>query len=217
MKKNIFILFIIIAVFSACKKYDTVAPIITLKGEATVYVPIDSAYNEPGANVSDNDDKNLNYKITGSVNIHKAGTYTLTYTANDAGDNYALPIRRTVIVYIPFSSIYGSYTCQEYQHTIKADGTLSTDSTFLQYSDTLVWWNRPILLNVGGYPHVLAVEADLSGPTSQDIFIPEKVYYGYRITGRGRISDDAKQIHITYVITDSFYHAYSRSGVWIKN
>ena len=62
-----------------------------------MYVQYNSAYNEPGATVSDNNDNDINVSISGSVNILQPGSYIRTYSAtDDSGNNSS--ITRTVIV-----------------------------------------------------------------------------------------------------------------------
>jgi hypothetical protein len=215
MKRYFLFLILITIIFTACKKYDTTAPIIKLKGESTLYVPLDSAYNEPGADIFDNKDKNLTYQIDGTVNIHKAGNYVLTYTAVDGDDNYALPVRRTVIVFIPFVSIAGDYVCDNYKRQL-INGQLSSDSTYLRHTGIIQWWDKTILAHFGGLLPDLNVAVDITGETSQKIIIPEKIYNGYKISGTGRISDDGKTINISYIYTDSFYHIFYCNAIWYK-
>ncbi|MFD1062503.1 immunoglobulin-like domain-containing protein [Winogradskyella litorisediminis] len=79
---------------------DTIAPIITLNGSATVNLTVGDAYSDAGATASDNIDGNLTASIvvSGSVNTNVAGTYTLTYNVSDAAGNAATPVSRTVNV-----------------------------------------------------------------------------------------------------------------------
>ena len=78
---------------------DTVAPVLTLKGETTVTMDAGIAYKEPGYTATDNIDGDITaqVEISGSVNIYHAGTYTLTYTAKDSYGNTATA-QRTVVV-----------------------------------------------------------------------------------------------------------------------
>ena len=79
---------------------DTVAPVITLLGSATVNLTVGDAYNDAGATATDNIDGNLTSSIvvSGSVNTNVAGNYTLTYNVNDAAGNAATPVIRTINV-----------------------------------------------------------------------------------------------------------------------
>ncbi len=79
---------------------DQSAPELTLTGADTVYVDvITGTYNEPGFKAIDKTDGDLTtaVQVTGAVNTFKIGTYTLTYTVQDAQSNIA-SAKRTVIV-----------------------------------------------------------------------------------------------------------------------
>ena len=81
---------------------DTTKPVITLNGEPGITLELDAAYDELGANVTDNDP---NYGTTAAtvggdtVNTSTVGVYTITYTAPaDAAGNAPDPATRTVTV-----------------------------------------------------------------------------------------------------------------------
>jgi PKD repeat protein len=79
---------------------DQSAPELTLTGADTVYVDvITGTYNEPGFKAIDKTDGDLTtaVQVTGTVNTFKIGTYTLTYTVQDAQANIATAMR-TIIV-----------------------------------------------------------------------------------------------------------------------
>ncbi|MFK7750301.1 MAG: S8 family serine peptidase [Kordia sp.] len=79
---------------------DTVAPVITLNGSATVNLTVGDSYTDAGATATDNVDGNLTSSIvvTGSVNTSVEGTYTLNYNVSDAAGNAATQVSRTVNV-----------------------------------------------------------------------------------------------------------------------
>lgn len=77
---------------------DTTKPVITLKGDSTVNVPVFGIYTEEGANVSDNYDSNLVPVITGEVDVNNVGPYTVHYNITDSNGNVAEEVTRTVIV-----------------------------------------------------------------------------------------------------------------------
>jgi hypothetical protein len=79
---------------------DTVKPVITLNGSATVSVAQGSSFADPGATATDNRDGTITSKIvvSGSVNTGTAGTYTLSYNVRDAAGNAATTLTRTVTV-----------------------------------------------------------------------------------------------------------------------
>ncbi len=78
---------------------DTEIPEIFVIGADTIYVNLGAAYNDPGAFVVDNFDKNLSYSVNlGVVNNQVVGSYLLTYTAADLSGNIAVSKSRVVIV-----------------------------------------------------------------------------------------------------------------------
>lgn len=77
---------------------DIENPQITLKGENPQYVRLGGKYEEAGATVSDNKDKNLTPEIDSTkVDVNKIGTYEVYYKAIDSDGNKETK-KRTVIV-----------------------------------------------------------------------------------------------------------------------
>jgi len=78
---------------------DTEAPVITLKGNATIELKLNDKYNEEGATATDNKDGDIsaNITISGNVDTSKEGTYVVTYTVKDAAGNEA-KVERTITV-----------------------------------------------------------------------------------------------------------------------
>ncbi|MBN8702448.1 MAG: DUF5011 domain-containing protein [Bacteroidetes bacterium] len=95
----------------SCKKEDTTAPVITLKGDASVNHVLNTTYTDAGATASDDEDGDIStlIEVTGSVNKDLAGTYTLTYKATDQAGNTAEETR-TVIVYNEANTYAGNYS-----------------------------------------------------------------------------------------------------------
>ncbi|NDB96396.1 MAG: DUF5011 domain-containing protein, partial [Verrucomicrobia bacterium] len=77
---------------------DTEAPIITLTGGDPLEIYKGSAFNDPGATVTDNVDATRTITGSGAVDPTIVGIYTLTYTAQDAAGNLAVPVTRMVNV-----------------------------------------------------------------------------------------------------------------------
>lgn len=79
---------------------DKEKPIISLKGDKTIYLLKGEKYKEPGYTASDNCLGNITdqVKITNNVDIDKVGKYTITYTVSDDLDN-TTKVTRTVYVY----------------------------------------------------------------------------------------------------------------------
>ena len=128
---------------------DTVAPVITLNGSATVNLTVGDVYTDAGATATDNIDGNLTSSIvvTGSVNTNAAASYTLTYNVSDAAGNAATPVVRTVNVNEPangcsagistfpyaegFESGIGAWTqssVDDLNWTVDANGTPSNNT-----------------------------------------------------------------------------------------
>jgi len=76
---------------------DTTAPVVTLVGANPLILECPAPYIEPGATVTDACDSMPTLIITGTVDSHTPGEYTITYTATDHSGNPATK-HRTVIV-----------------------------------------------------------------------------------------------------------------------
>jgi len=79
---------------------DSNAPVIQLRGDATVNIVIDSTYSDAGATATDQEDGDISSRIVvaNPVNNTVLGTYTITYTVSDLSGNAAKPVTRTVNV-----------------------------------------------------------------------------------------------------------------------
>ena len=75
-------------------------PIISLIGDSTINIVIDSDYQDQGATANDNEDGDLtnNIEVNGLVDTSTLGTYTLTYNVSDSNNYPASEIIRTVNV-----------------------------------------------------------------------------------------------------------------------
>lgn len=76
---------------------DTVAPVVTLVGDATITIQLGETFTDPGATYSDNLDGTGNATASGTVDVNTVGSYTITYTATDSSGNTG-SVTRTVIV-----------------------------------------------------------------------------------------------------------------------
>ncbi len=80
---------------------DSVAPVITLIGSATMNVEIGGTFTDPGATATDDVDGDItdNIVVAGDiVDVNIAATYIITYNVNDAAGNAAAEVTRTVVV-----------------------------------------------------------------------------------------------------------------------
>jgi len=75
---------------------DSIAPVVTLNGDAAVTLNVGDTYEEAGATATD--DNGAEVTITGTVDTATAGTYTVKYTAVDKAGNMSAEVTRTVTV-----------------------------------------------------------------------------------------------------------------------
>jgi hypothetical protein len=101
---------------TSCKKDDTSAPVITLKGNATTYSSLNAAYSDAGATATDDKDGDITSKITvtgvSDVNKNLEGTYTINYSVTDAAGNHSSK-SRSVIVRNDAYTLAGKYDGSE--------------------------------------------------------------------------------------------------------
>jgi VCBS repeat-containing protein len=88
---------------------DSNAPVIQLRGDATINVVIDSTYSDAGATATDQEDGDISSRIVvaNPVNTTVLGTYTVTYTVSDLSGNAAKPVTRTVNVQPQAAAVEG--------------------------------------------------------------------------------------------------------------
>jgi len=77
---------------------DLEKPTINLVGYSSMTLLVHSTFTDPGVIVTDNYCKNLNVIVDGKVDIHKLGTYTLTYSITDCNGNGPESVQRVVTV-----------------------------------------------------------------------------------------------------------------------
>jgi ELWxxDGT repeat protein len=95
---------------------DTTPPAITILGDNPFTTAVNTAYVEFGATATDNIDGTLTSSITttSTVDIHTAGTYSVTYSVTDAALNTAIATRTVIVapvtgtVNVPQSYAVGS-------------------------------------------------------------------------------------------------------------
>lgn len=94
---------------------DKKAPKLKLKGNSTVYMPINTEYKELGFTVTDNYDKNIASKVvvTNNVDMNKNGTYVVNYSVTDSSGNTDTAERRVIV--------YGGGYDEKYD-TVKPNG-----------------------------------------------------------------------------------------------
>ena len=77
---------------------DTTAPELILQGEELMFVEAGEVFLDPGVNIIDNYDMDIDFLVDGNVDTNALGEYTLTYSAVDSEGNQAESITRTIIV-----------------------------------------------------------------------------------------------------------------------
>ncbi len=111
---------------------DTTPPVITLLGGATIQNEALAEFIDPGVNVVDLVDGNLDPTITGTIDVNTVGTYVLKYNAKDSSGNSAVEVQRTVTVGdtgIPVISINGDVlVVQEAKGTYVDRGAKASDA-----------------------------------------------------------------------------------------
>ena len=86
------------------KPTDREAPRINLKGSDEIYIKKGGEYTDPGFELSDNCDTEINnYKIDNNLDVNKVGVYVYTYNATDTAGNTATS-KRYIYVYNPVTS-----------------------------------------------------------------------------------------------------------------
>ena len=88
---------------------DSNAPVIQLRGDASVNIVIDSTYSDAGATATDSEDGDLTSRIVAAnpVDTKLLGTYTVTYNVSDLSGNAAKPVTRTVNVQAQAAALEG--------------------------------------------------------------------------------------------------------------
>ena len=79
---------------------DSIAPVITLLGDAAVSIEVGDTYIDAGATAKDNYDGDITSNIVTVSNVDTAivGSYTVTYDVSDASGNAAATVTRIVSV-----------------------------------------------------------------------------------------------------------------------
>jgi hypothetical protein len=109
---------------------DTMAPVITLSGDAEVTHEQGTNFTDEGATALDTVDGTISVTVTGSVDEGTAGTYILTYTVTDSAGNTAVITRSVTVVDSSVDEMYlvGAATEYHEQGTEYVDeGVVATD------------------------------------------------------------------------------------------
>jgi hypothetical protein len=141
--------------FNGCSKdskSDTTGPVITLNGNSSVDVVLNSSYTDAGATASDAEDGAVSVTTSNPVNVDSAATYTVTYNATDAAGNSSTA-SRTVIVANSAAYLEGNYMIIED----------ATDTFYHAISASKTQNNRIFFSKFGDYSSNSNIHADVSG------------------------------------------------------
>lgn len=135
-----------IVFLSSCSKDDTTPPLITLLGDASLELSLNTAsWVDPGATASDDEDGTVSVSSDNSStnpNLNMVGTYTITYTSVDAAGNVATAVR-TIRVKNDAEVFAGTYavhdTCPgfvfNYTQIVTVSETLNNRVHFNKFAD----------------------------------------------------------------------------------
>lgn len=190
-------------VLTSCTTDDTTAPVITLKGTATVTLDLGDTYTDAGATANDDKDGDLTTSIvtTNPVNTSQVGTYTVKYNVTDAAGNAATEVTRTV--YVQSDKLAGAYNVVDVV-TGSYPGTYNYSVTITQSSTD---YNKILISNFGGYGTAVTVYATINGST---ITIPSQTPSG--MTDSGTISGTGTYNGTSFAVTSMTYSAAYTSG-----
>lgn len=189
-------------VLTSCNKEDTNAPVITLKGDASMTADFKGTFADPGATATDLDGKDNESDISssivtsGTVNTSSAEAYMLKYNVTDEAGNAASEVSRTVNVVIKNSNMFGSYSCTDQV----GGGTVNTFSDVLAAGTQA---NSLILPKFAFYTNTTpSVYVIVKGTNGTEIEMPSQTVTANNATrkfaGSGSISKDGKVITINY-------------------
>ncbi len=206
MKKQIMALASILFIsgtvlITSCKKDDTSAPSISLKGSSTESVVFGTAYVDPGATANDDKDGDITSSIvvTGTVNQNKAGSYTLTYTVSDAAGNEASQTRTVFVKFVNTSLVASTWSGKDVCTPGPSPSSTYTISVNASSSNTA----DITMVDFGAFASPLTVSATISGSTGQTFTIPSQTVGGVLFSGSGTISVDGKTITYSYTAVDT--------------
>ncbi len=83
------------------EEVDTTKPVITLTGANSIELTQGATYTEQGATATDDRDGTVAITTTGTVDVNRVGSYTITYTATDKAGNKAIVTRTVKVVLAP--------------------------------------------------------------------------------------------------------------------
>jgi len=164
---------------------DGIVPTITLNGDNPLTIPQGGTFSDPGAVVSDNIDADSSISGAGNVDPATVGSYTVTYSALDAGGNAAADVSRTVVVNalpmingVPTATVVAGVAYSYTLNATDAEGdslsySLSNAPTWLSLDATGVLSGTPAEGDVGLHENITIMVGDGTGSVSVGPFTVE--------------------------------------------
>lgn len=112
---------------------DTIAPVISLNGEATITLQQGTAFTDPGATATDNIDGSVTAATTDTVGA-EIDTYILTYSATDSAGNSS-SVQRTVNVIANTAAISAIDSSKWFHQTQLPNGSSWFNGEQQHYTD----------------------------------------------------------------------------------
>lgn len=134
---------------------DTEAPVLTLLGEKVMTLEVFSPFVDPGVNVSDNKDIDLEFVSVGEVDTNTLGEYEIKYSAVDSSLNEAESLSRIVQVVdtkAPVLILNGENMITVYEDETYTDqGALASDIVDGDLTQSIITSGLPIPNTKGTY------------------------------------------------------------------
>jgi len=204
MKRNLFSIIAMTVIgallfTTSCEVDDTVAPIVTLNGNAVMTVDFGGTFTDPGATATDDNDKNVVVVVEGEVNVNAAGEYTLTYKATDDAGNIGTATRTVYVAHRKGNIAVGTYSVTE--SCTGPGGSYNVGP----YTTTITPGtanNMALIFNdFGNFASPININGNLTGNTGQTLAIPQQTL-GIIIEGSGTINASGTTITVNYTAND---------------
>ena len=170
---------------------ETIPPVLTLIGSEVLYLQQGMAFQDPGARATDNVDGDLtaSIQVSGKVDIHTLGSYTLRYTVTDSYGNVA-EATRTVIVTdqgtVPAGVIYLTFDDGPSAHTTRLLEILDkydVKATFFVVGTA----RMNVLKEIAAGGHAIALHSNTH--KYEQVYASDEAFYNDLTTLRQRIKD----------------------------
>jgi len=198
---------------TSCTPEDTVAPIVTLTGDATMSVDFGGTFTDPGATATDDNDKAVTVVVEGTVNTSLAGEYTLTYKATDEAGNMG-SVTRTVYVVHRKTNLSGTYTVTE-ACTSTGGPAYNVDAYPASITPAAASNMAIVFTNFGDFATSININGTITGNSGLSIQILPQTP-GLTIEGSATVNAAGTTITVNYTaagggVTDTC------TATWVKN